>query len=258
MGVIRIEIYQPVAHYRVFFTFMRQHTYPIPPYSTVVGLLCSSLEDKEKIERLKDGLSLSIFGKHKGYATTLQTYRNLRIKNHIQEYVHAKNRTKHGLPYHVGGGMPVLVDLLFDVELIIYVYHEDEELLKELSERIRFPNKALHLGRAEDWIVVKDVKRVEVGEIRPISFTHYTWLPDKTLYEENNLYNQIQANSYMVSLYYEIINSVRVFTEYVRCKLVNGLFKSARCIGDKETNLPLFFYRREKHAVGKKQRHLFE
>jgi len=257
MGEIRIEIYQPVAHYRVFFTFMRQHTYPIPPYSTVVGLLCNSLEEKEKIERLKDGLSLSIFGKHGSYATTLQTYRNLRIKNHIQEYVHAKNRTKHGLPYHVGGTQPVLVDLLFDVELIIYVYHENEELLEELSERIRFPSKALHLGRAEDWIVVKDVKRVETEEGLIESFDYYTWLPKKLMYDRYDI--DVVANTYMVSLYYEIINGVRVFTEYVESKLLHGLHTSdMEFILDKETRLPLFFYKREKHAVSKKQRILFE
>ena len=40
---MRLVIYQPHAHYRVPFTYQRRHTYPIPPYSTVKGLICNVL-----------------------------------------------------------------------------------------------------------------------------------------------------------------------------------------------------------------------
>ncbi|MEM4314681.1 MAG: CRISPR-associated protein Cas5, partial [Thermoplasmata archaeon] len=43
MRSLKLKIYQPHAHYRIPFTYQRRHTYPIPPYSTVIGLLCNIL-----------------------------------------------------------------------------------------------------------------------------------------------------------------------------------------------------------------------
>ncbi|MGB9677695.1 MAG: CRISPR-associated protein Cas5, partial [Candidatus Ratteibacteria bacterium] len=43
MKVSKLKIYQPQAHYRIPFTYQRKHTYPIPPYSTIIGLLCNVL-----------------------------------------------------------------------------------------------------------------------------------------------------------------------------------------------------------------------
>jgi len=43
MKALLIQIYQPTAHFRIPFTYQRRHTYPIPPYSTVIGLLCNLL-----------------------------------------------------------------------------------------------------------------------------------------------------------------------------------------------------------------------
>jgi CRISPR-associated protein Cas5, N-terminal domain len=66
LKTLRLKIYQPQAHYRVPFTYQRRHTYPIPPYSTVIGLLCNVLgirnlegdgepksEDYEKLKNCK-------------------------------------------------------------------------------------------------------------------------------------------------------------------------------------------------------------
>lgn len=53
--ILRIRIYRPQAHYRVPFTYQRRHTYPIPPYSTVIGFLCNVLgiDDQGKEEYRK-------------------------------------------------------------------------------------------------------------------------------------------------------------------------------------------------------------
>jgi len=66
MKALLIKIYQPTAHYRMPFTYQRRHTYPIPPYSTVIGFLCNMLgiihQDNEWYKKLKK-CKLSISGR---------------------------------------------------------------------------------------------------------------------------------------------------------------------------------------------------
>jgi CRISPR-associated protein Cas5, N-terminal domain len=68
MKILKLKIYQPTAHYRIPFTFARRHTYPIPPYSTVIGLICNVLgiadQKNENFEKIKNGLSLAIYGEY--------------------------------------------------------------------------------------------------------------------------------------------------------------------------------------------------
>lgn len=40
---LKIKIYQPQAHFRIPFSYRRRHTYPVPPYSTVLGLIANVL-----------------------------------------------------------------------------------------------------------------------------------------------------------------------------------------------------------------------
>jgi len=40
---LRLQLYQPHAHFRIPFSYQRRHTYPIPPYSTVIGFLSNLL-----------------------------------------------------------------------------------------------------------------------------------------------------------------------------------------------------------------------
>lgn len=60
--VLKIKIYQPDAHYRIPFSYQRRFTYPIPPYSTVKGLICNVMgiksSEDERFKKLKQGLSL--------------------------------------------------------------------------------------------------------------------------------------------------------------------------------------------------------
>lgn len=205
MRVLRLKIYQPHAHYRVPFTFSRRHTYPIPPYSTVIGLVCNVLgikgpiEDPEsKIESLEisfrefaDNLYLAICGKFESMTREYIWLRNLCLTGdagHLARFGSATNRIYDHVPEHPGGQMPTRIDVLEGVRLRIYIAHKNDEVTERIKEAFRNPERRidpLHLGRAEDWIVFDGNPEESIKIIDPIKQVKlygqgnfFTWIPD--------------------------------------------------------------------------------
>ncbi len=157
--ILKIKIYQPDAHYRVPFSYQRRFTYPIPPFSTVKGLICNLMgirdESDELFRKMKEGLSLGIYGRYESLVKEYVWFRNLEKKSHVARFKTVKNRYIDCIPQHPGGQMPVIVDVLHNVNLIIYLYHSDTEFLKEIEVAFENPTKRyspIHLGRAEDLV----------------------------------------------------------------------------------------------------------
>lgn len=273
MKVLRVKIFQPHAHYRIPFTFSRRHTYPIPPYSTVIGFLCNVLgireQNDEKFKKLKEGLSLAIYGKFESMTREYVWLRNLEISSHKSRFGYPENRVIDQMPEHPGGQMPTRIDVLENVELIIYVFHNDEGFLEKIENALKNPEKRiypLHLGRAEDWIVFdgspdEAIKIIEVNENskKPFygKFDYYTWIPDPirggkyidtTLYDDNfeKSYQKIKGSSHLVTSFYEIKDEFRNF-EHIPVKLFEQgdfpfyLGKPFEFMTDEKLNIPLFF-----------------
>ncbi len=286
--ILRIKIYQPHAHYRIPFTFSRRHTYPIPPYSTVIGFLCNVLGIQGPIEKpgeyfikslenitfkeFADGLYISIYGKFESITKEYIWFRNLHKEKHKERFYTLTNRTIHGEPEHPGGQIPAKIDVLENVYLIIYLAHENEEVIYHLQEILRKPDNRvypLHLGRAEDWIVfdgkpeesIKIIKTEEKELYGRLDF--YTWIPDYRKREEKeefefvgigdsnkdnykNFFEKVQGSSHIVTSFYRLQNGIRVF-QHIPVKLFEGgsfplnFGKPFKFSIDAELKLPIFF-----------------
>jgi len=71
---LRLKVFLPSAHFRVMHSSDPRRTYPVPPYSTVIGFLANILGDREKIqEMLSGGLALGVLGQHE-YITREYTW----------------------------------------------------------------------------------------------------------------------------------------------------------------------------------------
>lgn len=274
MKVLRLKLYQPQAHYRIPFTVRRRHTYPIPPYSTVIGLICNVLgikdHSEENFRALKTGLSLAIYGNFESMTKEYIWFRNLKTKFHIGRFYLPKNRKFYGIPEHPGGQMPMRIDVLENVKLLIYVYHPDEQVLKILKNAFLNPiNRAspLHLGRAEDWIVFdrnpeEAIKIIEIDctKKEPFygKFNFYTWIPDpeqgiefidENLYDKDKytrFYRKIKGSSHLITSFYEIKAEVREFIRIPVKLFEQGDFpfdfgRPFDFVKDRELNIPLFF-----------------
>lgn len=264
MNLLRVKIYQPNAHYRMPFTYQRRHTYPIPPYSTIIGFLINALGFFDQREKLYTNgirkLKLSIAGKFGSKVTEYIWFRNMSKKAHLSKFNYVENRENNGHVEHPGGQSPMKIDVLHDVCLIIYLGHEDLEILEEIKENLINPIKRLeilHLGRAEDWIVYEDEpKIIEENELSYYefggNFNHFFWIPESFYIEDNgnwmpNSNKNFEGLSYNLPTFSEVEGYEENYNrhgkrsfKYVRTKLNDGLIIGQKLMMDEELNLPIF------------------
>jgi len=261
MHVFRVRIYQPQAHYRVPFTYQRRHTYPIPPYSTVIGFLCNILgydSMPAECENLKK-LKISIAGRFESKTTEYVWFRNLSKSAHESRFGTTENRSIGGHVEHIGGQSPVLIDILNDVRVIIHLAHEEEKFLAEVNYALRNPMRrldVLHLGRAEDWIVVEEISnmsKLSMFQLMRVdaNFEHFFWIPEKMFLPESqddaSDFDQFDGLIYRLPTFWTVENYAetrnrhgkRIF-DYMTAKLSEGLFTGKRFLFDRDCKLPVF------------------
>lgn len=274
MPILRLIIYQPQAHYRIPFTFQRRHTYPIPPYSTVIGFLCNTcgIDDQEKevnvgqnkikpYELIKQ-LKISVVGRFETKTTEMIWFRNLSKETHNQTYGNINIREKNGQIGHIGGQAPMKIDVLENVEIIIHLFHNDKDELGKLKHLLENPQQrlqVLHIGRAEDWIVYKDISIIDENNKNIIEikrqdgiYPYFFWIPEKIFKPQNNTeplsWDSFDGLMYNLTTFSSIENYKSHFNhtgqrkyEYIRAKLNDGKILNTECLFDKELNLPVFF-----------------
>jgi CRISPR-associated protein Cas5t len=266
MNLLRIKIYQPNAHYRLPFTYQRRHTYPIPPYSTVIGFLINAIgffnQSDEKFDQFKK-IKISIAGRFESKITEYIWFRNLSKQKHEQKFGYAENRENNGHIEHIGGQSPMRIDVLNEMHLIIYLAHEDKNYINQLKNVLSNPKdrlEILHLGRAEDWIVFEEEPRLIEEENlkyerRDANYKYFFWIP-KNFYIKNGngwektndeMFDNFEGLLYNLPTFATIEDYENTFNrhgkrhfEYVRTKLNDGLIKEEKILYDTETRLPIF------------------
>jgi len=255
MKALLIKIYQPTAHYRMPFTYQRRHTYPIPPYSTVIGFLYNMLgiihQDNEWYKKLKK-CKLSISGRFEQKMTEYIWFRNLSKKSHEAYFGSTEIREKNGEINHIGGQSPMRIDVLENMHLNIHIAG-DEDFLTDLEDYLYNPVNRLdtiHLGRAEDWLVFESIRSVELEKCeRDKNYNHFFWIP-QSIYLIDNIkfdFNKTEGLFYNLPVFattngYEQTynhNAERTFT-YMRTKLNDGAVKGIEYLYDVQTAIPVF------------------
>lgn len=139
MKVLKIKIFQETACYRKPFAFKVTETFPLPPYSTIKGMLHYVLSAKEYIP-----MAISVQG---DYESIINSYNNT--------YFYKSDEIT---------TMPMNVHMLYNVKLIIHVKTE-ESIMEKLFQKLNKPFEHLSLGRREDLARIDYVKVVKLKEI---------------------------------------------------------------------------------------------
>lgn len=255
MKLLRLRIYQPHAHYRIPFTYQRRHTYPIPPYSTVIGFLCNMLgidnQSKPEYKSLQS-IKMSIAGRFESKTTEYIWFRNLSKTAHLGRFSTVENRSVGGHVEHIGGQSPVSMDILNEMHLIIYLGHDDEKFLETIEEALLNPVGRLeivHLGRAEDWIVFEDKPQfIEIKDDlvrRDANYRHFFWIP-----ENHNSYNTVDGLLYRLPTFWEVEDFDRTLNrhgirnfDFISAKLNDGLLVEQQLLIDTSigrNGMPIF------------------
>ncbi|MDI3534158.1 MAG: hypothetical protein PWQ82_523 [Thermosediminibacterales bacterium] len=223
MKVLRLEFSAPSAHFRVAQSSNPRKSYPLPPYSTVIGILTNIIGDRKIIDlMLKNPFVLGILSQHEFVSNEYTWLRNFNPDEHKKRFGSTENRIWEENPEHPGGQSPVVVQVLNGVKVFIYLYHPVQQVTKCLQENIKLPEKwfsHLHLGRSEDWAVPCGACMVDLQiSKKPENFRnaqqYYQWMPhpenaflpnEKEV--ENNykrLYEKIQGNLFLVTSVYHL------------------------------------------------------
>ena len=178
--MLYMEIFQPYAQYRNPFTFYYAQSYPLPPKSTIVGMLQNAVDDwygknewdeNEDKNTWWDDLKISVHG---GFESFFWNYQQLikgypeiaKINNNIVLWDFEKKAPLYG-DGKKAQRTPVHQQELFNGHLFIFL-RGDDELLDKIKKSLEKPKKVLSLGRSEDIVYIRRVEYVDRKLIKDI------------------------------------------------------------------------------------------
>lgn len=152
MKAIKITAHQQTANYRVPNSFRFRESYPLPPYSTVIGMvhnLCGFNEYHP--------MHVSVQGKFTSSTVDMFTRYEFANKKYIPKE-HALNADGTGIIRGPGN-----VQLLTGVDLLLHIMPDDPNELEQIYQSLKYPRVFPSLGRHEDLIIFRKVEIVELG-----------------------------------------------------------------------------------------------
>lgn len=139
---LRVEV--PIASFRQSSAREYAETYPVPPPSTVYGMLLSTIGERDRYQHCEVRLAIALFSQPQK-STVLRTFRRFKKKD-IHDPTNAR---------------PDYQELLTDIKFVVWVDSSKERGLPHLSDRLQaaFENPAainrfggLCLGESRDLV----------------------------------------------------------------------------------------------------------
>lgn len=150
-SVLRLTLFQETACYKKPVAFKVGETYPLPPYSTVKGMLHHLLGAEEYIP-----MKICIQGRYESRVVDYQRHYLIK-KRDVPEFPLVLD----GLPFEVNHKhmttMPMYVHMLLNVKLVIHVATQ-EEVLARIEQSI-YSGQPISLGRWEDLVRIDECER---------------------------------------------------------------------------------------------------
>lgn len=180
MKILKLKLYQETACYKKPFATKVAETYPLPPYSTVIGMF-------HKILQAQPGeyfpMNISIQGNYEGIFSNYQNLRMYKGKDKVTS-------------------MPRNVHQLLNVKLIIHVQAEDE-IIDKIYQNIISGTESFTLGRNEELVRIDYVKIIQkVEEIYDADIEQNAYVPEW-------LADDVQGINYRLNTTYKIKEGIR-------------------------------------------------
>lgn len=236
---IRLKLYQPSANYRKPYDFGSRESYPLPPYSTVIGMihnLCGFTE--------YHSMKLSISG------TYASTHRNMFKAYSYGSIPKGRTGVIDVQGQQVACGVSH-VQVLDDINLVIHIMPEDSADFDVIYNALKHPREYPSLGRHEDDAIFKSVDIVsldnkELDEDMDVEAGFYipVWDIDKLdLTDEDE--SGVRGTSFKINKNYELVkHGKQVYRDWHRIPV---LYASGFTIDEGEEalvdqdNLPVMF-----------------
>ena len=227
MKAVRIKAYQNLVNYKIPTSFQLKESYPLPPYSTICGMVHYACGFKTY-----NPMDISIQGKYNSKVNDLYTRYEFGCKSYEADRhnlkVYGDKKNKKGetekVPLGITRGIST-VELLVDVELIIHIRPEEEVLVETIYNKLKYPDTYLSIGRFEDIVRIDEIKIVTLKE-------HELKDDSKIDYEAyipfNNFDEDVSSNGtiYTLNKYYEKkqVKKDTEFRKWYKVKVIHGSF----------------------------------
>ncbi|QAT61876.1 type I-B CRISPR-associated protein Cas5 [Acidilutibacter cellobiosedens] len=205
MKGIRIKLQQDMVNYKKPNSFQLKETYPLPPYSTIIGMVHELCGFKEY-----NDMRISVVGKYNSKVNDL--YTRYEFSNGIK-YENGRHQLKAG-EYGISRGIST-VELLVDVELIIHIIPVDQSLVEKIEKAFLFPIEYPSLGRREDIAIINEVKVVDIIEDKikktvRMNEDYSAYIPieelEKIKFKNREEGVSISGTRYKINKNYELVN----------------------------------------------------
>ena len=180
LKIMRLKLFQESACYKKPFAFKVAETYPLPPYSTIIGMF-------HKILQAQPGeyypMNISVQGE---YESIFSNYQNLRMYKGKGEVT----------------AMPRNVHQLLNINLIIHV-KADDEVIDKIYNNIINGEETFTLGRNEDLVRVDEIKIIQkINKIDDFMWmNHNAYIPTYML--------DVTGINYRLNTKYTIVDELR-------------------------------------------------
>lgn len=212
---IRLECFQNLANYRKPSSFIIRESFPLPAYSTVMGMIHAACGYTE-LHRMK----LCIQGVNNGTISELYTRYSFSYGTKYEATRH-QLCVKDDKDYGVFRG-PANVELVCDNHMVIHIVPEDENDFDTIYQSLLKPLNYLSLGRYEDLLDIESVTVVNLTEDEEVITGNNIYIPvDSTDSDGELLVGPGEGYTvYSLTKEYEIINGYR------RWKRDEGIIKA--------------------------------
>lgn len=162
MKILKLNLFQETACYKKPLALKVAETYPLPPYSTIIGMLHKILQAKpcEYFD-----MNISVQGEYESIFTNYQNLRMYKGKDKVTS-------------------MPRNVHQLLNINLVIHVQAEDE-VIDKIYQNIVNGKETFSLGRNEDMVRIDGIKYVQnIEQVRRDQANRNAYVPLEKLGED--------------------------------------------------------------------------
>lgn len=167
LKAIKVKLFQQLANYRKPSSFLIKESYPLPPYSSVIGMIHTACGFTQY-----HPMKICVQGKYSSDVSDLSVLYNFGIKydatRHQLKVKNIKGDGYDGINRGVRN-----IHLLADVELVIYIVPEDQADFDNIMKGLQYPLNYLCLGRHEDIVRIDEIGEATLIEYREDSELEY-------------------------------------------------------------------------------------
>lgn len=208
MKAIRIEAYQNMPCYRKASSFRLRESYPLPPYSTIIGMVhcaCGFNRYHEMRVSVQGEYCSTVNDMYTHYEFNPVSQGKKESKDYVERYnigYNSNDGTHHRINRGIGNH-----ELLTDVCLLIHVCPNDQSLLEEIHNGLLSPPNYLSLGRWEDLLRIDSLEECDIYEDITNEATFIlnrnAYVPEE-FYSNDDFNNKLSGTRYKINKSYTI------------------------------------------------------